>query len=389
MKICNVLLCHLLTEYCLNDNITNIFFLLVSGKNVLTFRFRPEIIKGGKPVLRINLFLYVSKKDNKESGTESFPSTFPTSRNLGNVKTNSREKGKKIKILIFLVTASGNRIQKLAELKKSINRSQWEKLGLPVSLISKVAEANSNNTLYLRVECKKCNKKTQLSIPTKCIRRHRLRKNKKDKREPRSNKNCSHSSAATADVHKPFIVVESSDAISRNKRNAKPEPACEDVGVNKTGITTPGCCKQIKTFVQFADLNLSNAIVSPSGFYLVTCTGECTTASPVKTRSQYRRSEDINLNVRSSLAKGYHRILRHLYHRHRYSPGHPHHRSRNWYNEKWTRSLSPSANTCAPVQTEELILLHFTQDQTLVRSHIPNFLVTKCGCKGDRSTNSK
>ncbi|CAL1526131.1 unnamed protein product, partial [Lymnaea stagnalis] len=186
------------------------------AKNVLTFRFHPDIINGRTIVTRINLWLFVNKTDTKGKVAQQDarkPSQGPQSREL------NKRKGKKIKIRVFLINANNVRIQKIAELKKSIDSDNWQKLSLPVSLISTIAHSQSNNTLYLRVECKKCNRKAFLNLPGNCTRKPQSINRKKEGKTKRKRSYCPDGSSGRGEL-KPFISIEEKHKGSRRVKRA-------------------------------------------------------------------------------------------------------------------------------------------------------------------------
>ncbi|BFY97190.1 hypothetical protein BsWGS_00230 [Bradybaena similaris] len=383
-------------------------------KNVLLFRFRPNTIRNNTQVNRINLWLYVWTKDNKE-GISSSPSSTAASaaKTRSNLKSD-RRRGKNIKIRVFLSDEHGFRGPRIAELKTSIKSSSWGKLGLPVSLMSSLAETE---TLRLRIECKRCSRKTQVVLPgnsdsKRCKKLQKAnKKKKKGNRIRRWRKHCSNIGEPDEKLF-PFIVIEekSRNFNGRVKRTLEAESDTNHAGSDcynyntshiknsdKTILSTYNslqCCTPFKTFVDFAELNLDQVIVYPSGFEFAACSDGCLQpatsfldnvkrhlerllgpSSSKICKIEPKSGEQSSLLCRAiSSTDRQHTRLR-LHHK-----PHRHSQRAHWHKHKLSR-LKNTSGGCFPVESQNLVILHFTREQNLARLELPRFLATRCACR--------
>ncbi|BFZ01925.1 hypothetical protein BsWGS_04964 [Bradybaena similaris] len=398
-------------------------------KNILTFKFRPRAVKNKTLVNKIHLWLYVRTKDKGKSQSPtsqsvSFSSPPPSTRDLNSEEVPTRRKGKRIKIRVFLSDASGGRGPRIAELKTRVQGSTWGKLGLPVSLINTLAEAGANNTLRLRVECKRCSGKTQVVMPSSgssknCLQRPggKRHNKKKDEKTRRLRKHC----ADVEDTDErlfPFIVIEEKSKASgaRIKREAEPtrrvtcksdhcsnHTAGVQAGQGDVGNVSSGaarCCRLVNTYVQFSRLSLDHIVVYPSGFEYATCIQDChdTPASTENNSSQISnlitqriRLHDNQPSQRQSRASGRLNGPRHFNYRHKrqYSPlqqyqhGQQHSRHwqprlHRWFGHKWNR-LKPQL--ARPMDANSIVIVYLTDGHKLAQTRLPNVVITQCGCK--------
>nr|KAG5701603.1 hypothetical protein BaRGS_019292 [Batillaria attramentaria] len=134
------------------------------GKNILEFELRrPSSGSVSTPVAcKVNLYVFIWMKRGSRKARRS--------------RRKSRT-SKLVKIRVFLVDEQNRKSKRIAELRKRVSRSNWHRLGLPVSLIHSRTKAE-NETVKLRVRCKRCNRKVQLIMPgddQKCRKKKRRR----------------------------------------------------------------------------------------------------------------------------------------------------------------------------------------------------------------------
>lgn len=380
----------------------------------------------------MHLWLYVRTKDKGKSPSPasqsvSFSSPPPSTRDLNSEEVPTRRKGKRIKIRVFLSDASGARGPRIAELKTRVEASAWGKLGLPVSLINSLAEAGANNTLRLRIECKRCSGNTQVVMPgsgssKNCRQRPGGKKHNKKKEEKtrRWRKHC----AEVGDNDErlfPFIVIEEKSKATgaRVKRESestrlvtcKPDHCSNQTlarvkaGHGVVGNTSSGtarCCRLVNTYVSFSRLNLGHIVVYPSEFEYITCIQDChNTPTPTDNNlsqissliTQRIRFHDKEPPQRRSRGRDRLNSLRQLNHRHKrqYSPpqqyqrGHQHgHHSQpglhRWFGHKWNR-LKPQL--AQPMDANDIVIVYFTDGHKLAQIRLPNVVIMQCGCKND------
>ncbi|XP_005093781.1 uncharacterized protein LOC101862711 [Aplysia californica] len=434
-------------------------------RNILAFSLKNETVSGTRMVTKIYLWLYVWKRERKKKMTSSSrpitssaSSSGPSARDMAAKRRGARnkrqKKGKMIKIRVFLSDENGKRGQRIAQLKKKVHKSKWETLGLPVSLVKSIESSSRGNKLWLKVECKRCTRRTQLVFPTtsdskKCRRnkrkkrKGRTRKSSKDKKSMRRLRKKCASEVADSKMF-PFIVLEEKpmSANSRPKRDVEKENAPvfpfrprfrgkrekERFGSQPEKNTRAEmqahivnqeqtCCREQKVFIEFSDLNLDDVIVAPSGFTLTTCTGSCfgdvtststnnvhslcsgkhpqnemlsntasdgqmvtsfpaqhkTLSADDNSTNTSHTSQKIRQHVRNFLEtedpnvrRGPHSFLSIVASR-----------------KRRRLKLKEPPPQCGPVERQSLVIVHFTQDNNLVQSELPNFLISKCGCKGN------
>lgn len=356
---------------------------------------------------------------SSQSLSSSSPS--PTTRDLKKDQRNARGKGKRIKIRVFLSDTNGSRGQRIAELKTRIETSSWGKLGLPVSIIHTLGDEHSNNTLRLRIECKRCSRKTQVVMPGNadsklCKQKQgQSKKNHKNAAKLRRwKKHCTHVENIDEKLF-PFLVIEEKtrSAQGRFKRASVIDPYKSNTGcINQTRLENAGvmlstdsrtspilpgprCCTLVKTFVEFSDLNLDFVIVYPSGFEYGSCVDDCggTDFSPTPRANRNLKliahiiSETLEQHeglfstkppvatpvheTHPSYAESYH-MQQPQYNQQSF----PRHRLPNHKLGRLKRS-----GICKPTESENLALLHFTTDNRIVQTKLPNFIVTRCGYK--------
>lgn len=345
----------------------------------------------------------------------SAPSTAASAAKTRSNLKSERRRGKNIKIRVFLSDENGLRGQRIAELKTRIKSSSWGKLGLPVSLMSSLAETE---TLRLRVECKRCSRKTQVVLPgnldsKRCknlLTKKTNKKKKKGNRIRRWRKHCSNIGEQDEKLF-PFIVIEekSRNFNGRVKRTlgvkSDINPARFDChNYNTSHVKSSGkpissashiqCCTPFKTFVDFAELNLDQVIVYPSGFELASCSDGCVQPATLFLDNVKRHLEQLLSPSSNKICKiepksdehssllcraisstdRQHSRLR-LHHKH-----HRHSQKAHWHKHKLSR-LKNTSRGCFPVESHNLVILHFTPEHNLARLELPGFLATRCACK--------
>lgn len=394
---------------------------LISEKDVLTFKFKSNVVRNNTRVNRIYLWLYFWTQEHKSktSGTSSPPKT----RDLnGDDYQDKPMKGKKVKIRVFLSDTNGSRGQRIAELTTRIKSSTWGKLGLPVSLMNALAETD---TLRLKVECKRCTRKVQLILPgnngsKSCRQLQRMKKRKKkEKRVRRMRKNCA-SVDNTNEKLFPFIVLEEKSKFNHNrfKRAAvidldtskKKGIGCIkctksnkrnvfDAGISQNiNTSVKQSCVSVATYVDFADLNLDYVVVYPSGFEYVTCIGSCSDTPVLLPGNTKRILKRVIRSASKEILNHQKKVHGHSSHtnetyvsnytNHRHITQHrlhiQHNRFRTMKQGHWDkfrrRMVSTSQHGCQPVETRNLVILYFTHEHNLAHLELPGFLVTQCGC---------
>ncbi|GFR67661.1 hypothetical protein ElyMa_002004800 [Elysia marginata] len=178
------------------------FSMCSEERNLLVFDLN-ALVGGQPPVHSLKLFVRVivnHEEQNKRSSrllrsrSSSNSTTTTSARNKkGRRKGKRRRWRKQSKIRVFLSDSKGKRKRRLAELRKEINDTTMLKLVLPVSLISRLSRKDTDNKLYLRLQCKRCSRSTQFLLrgqdtSKRCAVRKKKKQNAKKRQKKRLRK---------------------------------------------------------------------------------------------------------------------------------------------------------------------------------------------------------
>ena len=186
-------------------------FISSLGKNILQFALSKNVFSQARPVIKIELFLWVSKDQRKSRSRSSRRNKHKTPRDTNKYtrdtnkyrdlkvkhkKTRAKKRlrrRKMIKIRVYRSDQSGMKGEEIATLKKKFEKSEFQKLALPVSKLGGNAYSkqgqNSGQNLWLRVECKRCTRKTRMKIVYNRSDLSRLCRNQKRKKRKSRRKN--------------------------------------------------------------------------------------------------------------------------------------------------------------------------------------------------------
>ena len=330
----------------------------IAGKNTLQFPLSRRRNTSDSEITRADLWILVWRKEKKHK-----------KKNFRQLR--KRRKGKLIRIRIYSVMNKES--TKVAELRTKVQKTKWYKISLPISLLKNL-ESSQKQLMVLRVECKRCNRKTQIIFPrrpkAKC--RKTGRKNKDSKRGMNKDSKGKHrrrgcgtarlSPPAKHSKHRPFIVIEQGWKGSRRlRRSAQVMTSCgtssssEGVLGVLTGRSPANSCCKVSSYVDFSDMDLDDDIVSPAGYTAATCVGTCA-----------RRRRNIS-SSRSSRNRRSRRVSRRS-------------RRRSRGRGKGHGGRNSNRGYCTADESSPLTVWIFNDDHDLVRAKLPGLVVRSCRC---------
>ncbi|XP_046564311.1 inhibin beta A chain-like isoform X1 [Haliotis rubra] len=303
------------------------------GKNLLKFTIKKSKGDQVSVVTRVNLWIHVWQKEKKRQARR-------------------KRKGKMIRISVYNNSSKDDKV--IAELRTRIQSTDWFRISLPISLVRNL-EMSHNSTIILRVECKRCNKKTRLMLPQ--MPKRKCKKNKK--RRNKGKKGGKHGRKSKAMGRKrgcgtprnypptvstqrlPFMIIEQRyKSFDRRKRSLSCNPS--DLIYRNGTITSSRCCR-MSTYVEFSDMELDDAIVTPGGYEASRCIGRC----PRMRRNRNRRRR----------------------------------RGRNRNRNKRSRGRKSRKGKCRAVETSPLSVWLFNENHDLVRAELQDLVVRNCDCR--------
>ncbi|XP_046380637.1 inhibin beta A chain-like isoform X2 [Haliotis rufescens] len=304
------------------------------GKNLLKFTINKSGEDQASVVTRVNLWIHVWQREKKRQARR-------------------KRKGKMIRISVYNNSSKDDKV--IAELRTRIQGTNWFRISLPISLVRNL-EMSQNSTIILRVECKRCNRKTRLMLPQmskkKCKRNKKRRskgkKGGKHGRKPKAmgrKRGCgtARNYPPTVSTQRlPFMIIEQRyKSFDRRKRSLSCNPS--DLTYRNGTVTSSRCCR-MSTYVEFSDMELDDAIVTPGGYDASRCIGRCSRMRRNRNRRRRGRNRNRNRNKRS-------------------------------------RGGKSRKGKCRAVETSPLSVWLFDENHDLVRAELQDLVVRNCDCR--------
>lgn len=240
----------------------------------------PDVSTTGLPLKGAELIVHITNGRRRSDNNKSR-------------RKRRRRKHRKISIKVSLLNPKTRQKKSISRLRFRPNmekNKKWYRLSLPTSIL-RSARKKDDNALNLCIECKRCNRNTQIILPLKTNKkRHKFMKIRRQK----GKKNKKQKSGKTVKLRKnrPFLVCLIPDRTSfRRRREAV---LCSS---NST------CCRK-QTFIRFSDIGLGNNVAYPDGFYRTECKGSCSHYSSHfnnKTSPSYKQCSPIKFNPLQAL----------------------------------------------------------------------------------------
>lgn len=171
-------------------------------------------------------------------------------------------RNRKISIKVSWLDPSTQRKKSISRLRFKPNmekNKKWYKLKLPTSIL-KSAREESDNALNLCIECKRCNRKTQIILPLKTNKKRLKFMNTKRQKGKKKRKN---GKTVKLRKNRPFLLCRIPERTSFRRRR--------DAVLCSSNST---CCRK-QTYIRFSDIGLGNKVAYPDGFYSTECAGTC------------------------------------------------------------------------------------------------------------------
>ncbi|XP_071154891.1 uncharacterized protein [Mytilus edulis] len=226
--------------------------------NCMKFKL-PEESTPGKSLPGADVFVYITNRRKRPDGKRGR-------------RRRRRKRQRKITIKVSLLNEHTRHKKFISRLRFRPNPDKkWNKLVLPFSVIKK-ANQLKERVLNLCIDCKRCNRNTQIVLPLKTLKkRHKFMKTKhldKSRKPLKLRKK------------RPFLMFHEKESKQRQRRDTK--SCSKDNPVNQ-------CCRY-QEYIRFSDIGLGDRVAYPDGFYKTECIGSCSyNSTNVETNSTRSR----------------------------------------------------------------------------------------------------
>lgn len=278
-----------------------------------------------------------------------------------------RKQSRRVKVLVQAMSEKSGRFKRVAVQRFNVDRKfRWIKLPIPASLVSRAA-LSSNQTLVLRVRCKRCYK-GRVSIDSVLPRK-------------KSRLKAEGELGRSLNPNRPYLVIRTADKpLAAQTPPSPPRSARHLHGLCRPSQSDSGasCCAQ-RVRVTFKDLGWDHWIVHPEGFHTVLCRGVCTDVSSngrERTSGTQTASSDGQRESPSGqrlVPANKHRMFAGIGQR---AGGIANGDTEKVYGQAGRRP----AQTCLPKDHSSLEVMYYRDQNTLLHTLVPDLVSRSCGC---------
>ncbi|XP_076434652.1 uncharacterized protein LOC143274661 [Babylonia areolata] len=297
------------------------------------------------------------QSDQQKRGSKKQPRA---TRKKKSKSKSRRKKSRRVKVLVQSMTGESGKFKRVAVQRVVVDKKfHWINLAIPASVVSRAIQS-INQSLVLRVRCKRCHK-GGVSIDSPVPRKKRR------------HTDVGSSSSPALNPHRPYLIIFATKTPPGSGTTAAPSRSARHVGSVYPGPTDDSmpCCAD-RLHVTFRDLGWDHWIVDPEGFTTVLCRGVCQQpsdlgASPLEERPT---SKEVSNDQRLF-----------TYDRHAWPL------KRNEGGASFVDGARDSSNAdtretggCQPQNRSSLTVMYYTDHNTLTRAVIPELLTNSCSC---------
>lgn len=280
------------------------------------------------------------------------------------------KKSRRVKVLVQALSEKSGKFKRVAVQRFNVDRKfRWIKLPIPASLVSRAAES-ANQTLVLRVRCKRCYK-GRVSIDSVLPR--------KKSRAPADENSAD--TYLSLNTNRPYLVIHTADKPLATEIPPSPPRSARHVdglcsGPSQSDAST-SCCAQ-RVHVSFKALGWDQWIVHPKGFTTVLCGGVCAHASSSGRKHSSSAGEvpsrgQKDLSDGQRLAADGQNVLAAIGRR-------LGDRAKGDTGDVYTGAGPRETQACLPGDLSPLEVMYYTDQNTLVRTVLPDVVSRSCGC---------
>ncbi|XP_070212601.1 inhibin beta A chain-like [Littorina saxatilis] len=305
----------------------------------------------------------------------------------GKKKRKKRRKQRKVKVLVQAVNEKTGKFKRVVVQRFTVDKKfRWITLPIPASLVARAAHS-SNQSLVLRVRCKRCSKQ-RVSIDSTLPRK-----------KSRAVQNLGTTTYISLNPHRPYLVIRTADAPLTTHTPPASPPQRSARHVTSRGSCdsqSDRCCAE-RVRVSFKELGWDHWVVEPEGFTTVVCRGTCQDhrSSLNNNNHNQRLASSSRVEAASSL------LNQQPWTRDRQLGENQH---KDWsLGRRFSSSDAASSGVsvrpgetlesgetetleggetemCVPLDQSPLEMVYYTDSNTLARTVIPRLLSQSCGC---------